>query len=144
MALIDVSELLTDPDFCDELVRVRRIVAVNEYGRAAITETSDTIVGSVQPGAADALERGEDMSRPVDWRVVYTLSELVEQQQVDGGYADAIVWQGKRYQVKSCDHFNNYGLGYYKALCLSEGTTASASQLPAVTVNGDFVISQGN
>lgn len=142
MALIDVSEVLTDPDFMEPVTRVRRAMTVDEYGDGTLTEVSDTISACVQPGQADALERGMDMSTPKDWRVLWTIQELVEELPAVEGYADVIIWQGKRYQVKACEHFNNWGAGYYKALCLLDGSTG-ASTTSIVTAVGEFVTTQG-
>jgi hypothetical protein len=41
-----------------------------------------------------------------------------------GGYADIIVWQGKRFQVKEvAEDFLNYGAGFTKALCVLEAVS---------------------
>jgi hypothetical protein len=42
-----------------------------------------------------------------------------------GGYADIIVWQGKRYQVfEVVEDFMNYGAGFTKAVCKLEAVNA--------------------
>ena len=49
MADIDVSELLSDPDFVDDVVLIRRAYSVNQYGETELAEQTITIRASVQP-----------------------------------------------------------------------------------------------
>lgn len=117
MALLDVSELLGDPDFTDVAQIIRRSRAVNEFGENVLTEapTNDLLV-VVQPAKPSALERlpeGAKLKESINIWFQGTINiEAVN------GYSDIIVWRGDRYTVIDTDDFTNYGAGYTKALCL--------------------------
>ena len=69
MALIDVSELLTDPDFTNTVTLIRRASTVNTYGENVMTETQSTITAVVQGANTESLERVPEGAR---------LSDLIE------------------------------------------------------------------
>lgn len=116
MALIDVTELLNDPDFVDSLGHIRRTQTVGTNGRASFTETDmGTILGSVQSGADGVLERVPDAARPSGWIRVYTTAQLVAHDEGAGVYGDVLVWSGRRWQVRTTDDWSNFGAGYVKA-----------------------------
>jgi hypothetical protein len=115
MALIDVTELLSDPDFVDEFAFARRTqVMVN--GRVTFTTQDSTALGSVQINAPEVLDRFPDAGRPDHWIRIYTLTRMVAQDEAAGTYGDLVAWQGRTYQVKAVDDWSNYGAGYVKAL----------------------------
>lgn len=115
MALIDVSELLTDPDFVDPFTIARRTqVMVN--GRATFTTAVTDGSGSVQINAPEVLDRFPDAGRPDHWIRIYTLTRLIAQDETAGTYGDVITWRSRTYQVKAVDDWGNYGVGYVKAL----------------------------
>lgn len=117
MALIDVTELLTDPDFVDEVQRERRVQSVTSKGRLAFTSAFDTIVASVQAAApGDVLARFPDAGNPDAWVRVYTMTPLTAFDEAAGLYGDVLTWRGSRYQVRTTDDWLNYGAGYVKAL----------------------------
>lgn len=117
MALIDVSELLSDPDFADSFTYDRRTQTVGDNGRASFTtDAGIEIMGSVQPGGNDALQRFPDSARPSGWIRVYTQTILVPHDEAAGVYGDVLNWKGGRYQVRSADDWSQFGAGYSKVL----------------------------
>lgn len=123
MALIDVSELLTDPDFTNTVTLIRRASTVNTYGENVMTETQSTITAVVQGANTESLERVPEGARLSDLIDVYYKGQLTAES--PGGYADIIVWQGKRYQVfEVVEDFMNYGAGFTKAVCKLEAVNA--------------------
>lgn len=123
MALIDVSELLTDPDFTSTVTLIRRASTVNTYGENVMTETQSTITAVVQGANAESLERVPEGARLSDLIDVYYKGQLTAES--PSGYADIIVWQGKRYQVfEVVEDFMNYGAGFTKAVCKLEAVNA--------------------
>ena len=48
MALIDVSDLLRDPDFTNVVTLIRRTSTINTHGEHEMTESPCNIVASVQ------------------------------------------------------------------------------------------------
>lgn len=123
MALIDVSELLTDPDFTNTVTLIRRASTVNTYGENAMTETQSTITAVVQGANTESLERVPEGARLSDLIDVYYKGQLTAES--PSGYADIIVWGGKRYQVfEVVEDFMNFGAGFTKAVCKLEAVNA--------------------
>lgn len=117
MALIDVNELLDDPDFCDPITYDRRTQEVDDNGIASFTTVAGTpLIGSVQPGPPDLLARVPNAANPSMWIRVYTATQLIPHDEALGQYGDVLNWQGKRYQVRTTDDWSNFGAGYTKVL----------------------------
>jgi hypothetical protein len=122
MALIDVSDLLRDPDFTNVVTLIRRAVAVNEHGENVMTETPCYITAVVQGDNTETLEKLPDGARLSDAITVFYRGTLSAER--PGGYADIIVWQGRRYQVREViEDFLNYGAGFTKAICILEAVS---------------------
>ena len=117
MALIDVSELLGDPDFSDAFVIIRQDAAVNAYGENELTETQINVVGVVQPASPDTLARLPDSVRSQDAITVW-YQGLLKSSAGGDTYPDVVVWGGYNFVVHSTDPFNNYGAGYVQAVCV--------------------------
>jgi hypothetical protein len=123
MALIDVSDLLRDPDFTNVVTLIRRASVVNQHGENVLTETSCSIVASVQGLNTADLERVPEGARLHDLITVYYRGDL--QAESVNGYADVIVWRGHRYQVRTVDEeFMNFGAGFTRAICSMEEVSA--------------------
>lgn len=119
MAQIDVSELLDDPDFTDSATLIRRAAAVNEYGETVLTETSTTIAAVIQDGDPEVLARLPDGARWSDYIRVYYRGVLAAES--PDGYADIIVFNGRRFIVRTVDEsFSNWGAGFTMAHCVTE------------------------
>lgn len=116
MAKIDVSFLLTDPDFTDQVTLIKRAVSFNQWGEQVITETTSTITAVVQGPSTEILQRFPNAAQLTDAIAVWFKGQLTAQN--PGGYADVIIWSGKRYQVKEVsEDFMNWGQGFTMALC---------------------------
>lgn len=123
MALIDVSDLLTDPDFTDSVTLIRRASSINVYGEHVMAETSTTITAVVQGTNTEDLIRMPEAARLRDMITVYYKGELMAMSV--NGYADVIVWQDNRYQVATIDeNFPNFGAGFTRAICNKEAVSA--------------------
>lgn len=123
MALIDVSFLLTDPDFTNQVTLIRRSASINTYGEVQLTEVQSTITAVVQGDNTELLEFVPEGARLSDLISVYYKGVLTAEQ--PGGYADVIVWGGRRYQVKEVsEDFMNFGAGFTKAICMLEPANA--------------------
>ena len=121
MAILDVSNIISDIEFSDFITFIRRAVTVNENGEVIITETSSTIVACVQGLQGSELERQPQAAILHDTIKVYSKVKLMSE--IAGGYADVVVWDNNRYQVKSVVDFVNYGAGYTCATCVMEEGT---------------------
>jgi len=119
MARLDVSSILMDPDFADQATLIRRTSSINSFGEHVLAETSTVITAVVQTGDPEMLARLPDGARLSDTIQVWYRGLLQAAQ--PGGYADVILWRGKRYQVHSViEDFVNYGAGFTSAICLLE------------------------
>ena len=112
MALIDVTDIVLDPDFQDAITIIRRTDTVNEYGENVITEASESVRAVIQPASPDDLQRLPDSVRRRDAVTVYYAGILTAD-----AYPDVVVWGGDRYQVSNTEPFRNWGRGYTKAVC---------------------------
>jgi len=119
MASLDVSFLLTDPDFTDRVTRITRSSTINQWGEQQLAEIQDTITVVVQGTTSDTLNRLPDVANlSLGIEVWYKGQLNVE---AAGGYSDLIVWQGRRYQVVALlEDLMNWGQGWTHAACTME------------------------
>lgn len=124
MGTLDVTALLTDPDFVSPCTLIHRAMTVNTSGETVLAETSAPIVAVVQTQIpAQMLERVPTDVRLSDVIVVTYKGRLSAE--TPGGYSDVIVWNGRRYQVREIpENFMNYGAGFTSALCTAEAVSA--------------------
>lgn len=117
MALIDVSEIVTDPDFLDSVTLIRRTSVVGNNGRNVLAESSSTVSMVVQPAKPDDLKRLPDSVRRQDAINVWYRGTLSSD--AGGLYPDIVVWNSKRFQVQTSDPFGNWanGTGYTESIC---------------------------
>ncbi len=118
MALIDVSELLLDPDFVNPVSLVHRTFTIDSFGKNVLTESSVDTIGSVQPASAKDMMRLPEALRIRDVRKFWIKAEILTDG--DSQYPDIIVFQGKRFQVINTEPWLNYGLGWNAGLCVWE------------------------
>src|SRR5690606_3527174 len=105
--------------FTDQVTLITRAYSVNAYGEGQITETSSTITAVVQGPSTETLTRLPEAARLSDAIEVWYQGALTAES--SGGYADVIVWHGKRFQVKTVtEDFSSWGRGYTHAICLLE------------------------
>lgn len=123
---IDVSELLYDPDFCEQLSITRRSVSVGDNGRQTITSTavSPAPFGVVVPQSDSTTLRGPDQQNLPRLIAVYTTFRL--QPVAPGFKADLIIWEGDTYIVNKVYPFNKMGSGFVGADCSSWDSTDEA------------------
>lgn len=118
MANLDVSALMFDPDFVDELTLIHRLATVNAFGENVLTETNLPTVGSVQPASGKAIARLPDGLRVANMSSFWIKADIV----VDGSskYPDIISFRGRRYQVHTTFDWQNWGAGWSEGLCVAE------------------------
>lgn len=118
MAEIDVTDLLVDPDFIDELILITRATTVNSYGENVVTETSTATVGSVQPASGKTLQRLPDALRVADVSSFWIKGVITADG--SGKYPDLISFRGRRFQVQVVFDWTNYGEGWAEGTCVAE------------------------
>jgi galactose-6-phosphate isomerase len=113
-ALLDVTEVLTDPLFIDTgLQRVRLAETIGSDGIAVHTPTTTTFSGSVQP-TGDQAKRLEDGTWHASAIEVWTKTELISGEV--SVTADQVVWKGAAYTVMKVLDWD-YGQGFRRAMC---------------------------
>lgn len=118
MPFLDVSDIVTDPDFADRFTVVRRTETVGDYGRSTIVEQlfANTI-GVVTMGSPNDLDRREDYQNFT--RSITVVTRFALRGAVTGYQPDIIEWRGTRHVVKHAAPYPQFGRGFYQAECSS-------------------------
>ncbi|PIK75263.1 hypothetical protein [Pseudomonas sp. 382] len=117
MALLDVTEVLLDPDFMDMgLVCKRSTQTVGDNGRATNAQSSTTFAGVVTSDKGDILERIAGGERKKGSITIHTMFRLTAG---DGDeiIADVVTWQGRDYTVANVNNYSHFGRGFVAASC---------------------------
>lgn len=116
MAWLDVTDVLTDPDFMDAGLTCNRMAqAVGDDGRAANAVTQTRFAAVVTSDKGDILHRNADGSRIIGSITLHTPFRLTDG--AAGRDADEIVWQGRTYTVVSVNDYSHFGRGFVCATC---------------------------
>jgi hypothetical protein len=118
MAQIDITELLSDPDFVDHISLVSRKPSVNLYGENTLTETKLDTIGSVQPASGKVLQRLPEALRVANVSSFWFKGPIVASE--PGKYTDVLVFKGTRYQVQTVQDWTNWGQGWSEGTCIAE------------------------
>ena len=126
MPLIDVSDLLTDPDFVQSIVITRRAQSVDNTGRGVESDSTLTIIGCVTIGPLDPMIFGTDATYSRKSIAVHTRAQLYDA--TTGFSADLVTFEGNTYVVKQVYPWNQFGRGFYAAQCeLQDLQTSTAT-----------------
>lgn len=115
MALLDVSDVVLDPDFADKLTLLRNVQTVGTNGRAVNVPSQKTFYGVVTAASGANLARlpsGEMVSGAI---IVH--SKLPLSSGAPGQTADEIVFRGRTYTVSRVDNYSHFGAGFTAATC---------------------------
>jgi len=116
MALLDVTEVLLDPDFMDStLVCERTVQTVGNDGMAVNTPALMPFAGVVTSNQGDILERIATGERIKGNITIHTMFAL--QDGSAGFTADVVQWRGKRYTVSNVNDYEHFGQGFVSASC---------------------------
>jgi len=118
MGTVNVADVLSDPDFVQPLILVKRTPVVDNYGQNQLQEVGCPIVGSVQPASGKVLQR-----IPEAFRVANVMSFWVKQKLINdyrGKYPDIIVKSGIRFAVQIIFDWSDWGEGWTEGTCVAE------------------------
>lgn len=116
--LLDVSELMTDPDFVGPMRQISRRSISNSYGQNIITESSVDTVGSVQPITGREIQRIPEAMRVANMMSFWIKGVIVAV--APGKYSDILVFEGVRFQVMTTNDWSTWGAGYTEGMCVAE------------------------
>lgn len=111
--MIEISELMTDPDFAQPFVIRRVSGAFAGEGEFTRTETTVNASGVIQPASEDDLKMLPEGERSDSAIKVYSKTEL-RRGDGAGTESDVIEWLGKRYRVMQSKPWQLHG--YYFAI----------------------------
>jgi hypothetical protein len=116
MPNLDVTDLLTDPDFVDRTLLCNRgVQLVGADGLAQNTVTAIPFQGVVTSLRGSELERTPDGERITGSILIVTRFILIDGKH--GLTADVIQWRGARYTVTDVNDYSSYGRGFVQAVC---------------------------
>jgi hypothetical protein len=119
MALIDVSEIVSDPDFAQPFV-IKRSNGSWQLGGWQDTITTVNSYGAQQPATAQDLKEIPEGDRILGSVKVWSTQPMYVTRRGtgpnDGGLSDIIVWQGEDYRIAGILPWNENG--YYKAIAV--------------------------
>lgn len=118
MSRIDVTEVLTDPDFVDKIQLITRVPSVNSLGENKLKEATKDSVGSVQPASGRAIARLPDALRVANVSSFWYKGKIVAS--MPGRYTDILVFQGQRYQVQTVLDWSSWGTGWCEGTCVAQ------------------------
>lgn len=110
MPFLDVSDILSDPDFSEMISVTRTIKSAPIGGLTQSTTSTFTLTAVVQPATSDDLQRMIDVERLTGAITIYAAGP-------DALLAsDVIAWRGRVYTIHQTDDWSQYGAGYIRAL----------------------------
>lgn len=115
MALLDVSEVISDPLFTTTLTLVRTEEFVNDLGEATWRDAETRDVSAVVTADTKTIERLPDALRRAGTILVRFLVKDFEDFRARG--YDAVVWRGRRFVVKDAADYSHFGAGFVRIVC---------------------------
>jgi hypothetical protein len=127
---IDLTDLLSDPDFAEQLTITRNQQVMGSNGRLTVTTIaiSPAPYGVVIPQADLPIQRGpgqQTLPRLIQVHTVFRLRSASTD--ADTPYEpDVITWNGDSYVVNKVSDFSHFGAGFIQADCSAEGAVQQA------------------
>ena len=118
MSKLDVSELLLDPDFVDNIVQIKRTTQVTGKGQNITTETRVNTIGCVTPASGKTILRMPEDFRVADVYEFFLRGTITAS--APGKYSDVLVFKGFRYNVQLVFDYSNWGAGYCQGTCIKQ------------------------
>lgn len=116
MPLLDVSEVIDDPDFADTVTITRKTATVDTRGRANfVTSTYPNVVAVVVAASKAELVRTPEGEMTAGDILVVTKFTLSSGEGAET--ADIVDWNGRAYTVVQTDDYSRFGVGFIAATC---------------------------
>lgn len=116
MPLLDVSEILLDPDFVDMSLVCHRSTQVTDDDGFTKNSTQNLLFAGVV-----TVDRSLEAKRMEAGQAIGGAILIVTQFRLTQGYqgvdADIVTYQGRKYRVTFVDPYTAYGAGFVQAHC---------------------------
>lgn len=121
MPLLDVSEVLDDPDFATCFDVRRTVTTVGQNGRVSTSEETTAEAGVI------TMDSGLQLNRLSDGRMVAGGIIIHSRFLLSAGFGDQepdiVVWQGREYTVTVVGDYSQYGVGFITAKAIPRSLT---------------------
>jgi hypothetical protein len=146
MPLVDVTELLTDPDIAGQFFTIiRRQEIVNNFGESTWVIQKIPTIGSVQPSGDNSLIREDGLdaqSDSIKLCTTFRLRGVSKGPNASRFKPDIVLWMGNYFEVITVNSWSDFGAGLIDA----EATSVHYVDLPADTLRpyvGQLNFTQG-
>jgi hypothetical protein len=117
VARIDVTELLADPDFVDEMRVITRTPVISSYGEQTLSETTEITVGSIQSPTGNVLQRLPEALRALNVQSFWVRGRIKADASTSQ-YPDLLYFAGRYYEVQKVFDWTNWGSGWCEGVCI--------------------------
>lgn len=117
---LDVSEVLTSPEFMDTVDVIRRSQVTNQFGEPVITSTKITIsavVTNAGPNDLKRLPEAQLFDSVISVITQFRLRGVSKDKTGASFQPDLVVWDGATYIVSTLDNYSRFGAGFMESLC---------------------------
>ncbi|GAC1042261.1 hypothetical protein [Rhizobium sp. No.120] len=115
MPLLDVTDVLSDPDFADTITVTRTTQSGFDHGRPIVTtQTFSNVTAVVTAGQGDILKYFPEMTNIQGAILIHTTFLLTSASETT--QADIVTWQGRGYQVTGLNDWSTFGTGFIMAV----------------------------
>jgi len=121
MPTLDVNDAF-DPSFWDNIVVIRRIVTIDQHGRARVTEkpiSARAVVIAASPNDLQRLPEAEWMNKAIQITTPFRLQGPSIDEVGTVTHPDHILWHGSIYVIRIFDDYAGYGRGFTHAIAVS-------------------------
>lgn len=128
--LLNIAELIIDPDFCQDFKVTRRTGSWSN-GRFVTEDSELDCYGIIDPHTTEEMQFNPDgvlirgLIKVYTHMNLYTTHKSPSEVDTEGYISDLVVWQGKNYIVLNEDNYSDYG--YHGYTCQLEEATGGSS-----------------
>ena len=119
MALLDVSEVIRCPFFTSTVTLVHTSESFDANGNPIWADDDQSTCEAVVTSDMKSIERVPEALRRAGMILVRFMCSDAPEGFEGGGY-DAVLWRGKRFLVKDCADYSQFGQGFYRLICWPE------------------------
>lgn len=119
MALLDVSEVITDPLFTSPVTLISCSESYDENGNPVWIDGDQADVMAVVTSDMKTLERLPESLHREGTICVRFMKDAAPESFAGKGY-DALIWRGKRFVVKDTADYSQFGKGFLRLTCWPE------------------------